>query len=114
MKDLLVKTDVLDEPQLLDTQTEFMPETESEPPKMYQIKMFHDEYTPPDFIKTILEHFFSMDADRAQQVMIEIQTLGEAICGVYTREIAEMKVSQVLTRAHEMGHPLQCIFEIAR
>lgn len=109
-----MKIEMLTESKPWGTQTEFKPETEIAPPKKYQVRMFHDDFTPPDFLKNILQELFNMEETRAQQVMIEIRSIGEAICGVYTREIAEMKVSQVLTRAHEAGHPLQCIFEVAR
>ncbi len=109
-----MKTEVITHIKHLGTQTEFEAETELAPPKMYQVRMLHDDFTPPDFLKKILEDLFNMEEARAQQVMIEIRTIGEAICGVYTREIAEMKVSQVLSRAHQADHPLQCLFEVAR
>ena len=80
-------------------------------PSMYKVVMFNDDYTPMEFVVEILEHFFAMGREKATQVMIKVHTQGKAVCGVYTRDIAETKAAQVNQYAKENEHPLLCEIE---
>ena len=77
-------------------------------PSMYRVIMFNDDYTPMEFVVEILETFFTMDRDKATQVMLTVHTQGKAVCGIFTRDIAETKVAQVNQYASENEHPLLC------
>src|SRR5690606_40003644 len=70
---------------------------------MYQVVILNDDFTPMDFVVVVLETFFTMDRERATQVMLHVHTRGKGICGVYTREVAETKVTQVneFSRTHQ-------------
>ncbi|WP_024460474.1 ATP-dependent Clp protease adapter ClpS [Marinimicrobium sp. LS-A18] len=80
-------------------------------PPMYKVVMFNDDYTPMDFVVETLEIFFSMNREKATQVMIKVHTQGKAVCGVYTRDIAETKAAQVNQFAKDNEHPLLCEIE---
>ena len=84
-----------------------------EEPPLYQVVMFNDDFTSMDFVIKVLIEVFGMDDIRAHQVMLEIHNLGQAICGVYVREVAEMKVSETMKMARVHDFPLRCIFELA-
>ena len=77
-------------------------------PSMYRVIMFNDDYTPMEFVVEILETFFTMDREKATQVMLTVHTQGKAVCGIFTRDIAETKVAQVNQYASENEHPLLC------
>ncbi|MET0814837.1 MAG: ATP-dependent Clp protease adapter ClpS, partial [Pseudoxanthomonas sp.] len=64
-------------------------------PPLYQVLLLNDDYTPMDFVVLVLQQFFAMDIEKATQVMLHVHTRGRGVCGVYTREVAESKVSQV-------------------
>jgi len=83
------------------------------PPPQYQVMLLNDDYTPMDFVVTVLQDFFAMDLDKATQVMLHVHTRGRGICGVYTREVAETKVAQVNEFARMNQHPLLCTMERA-
>jgi len=80
-------------------------------PPMYQVALLNDDYTPMDFVVSVLQIFFQMDHARATQVMLHVHTRGKGVCGVFTREVAESKVTQVneFSRSHQ--HPLMCTME---
>ncbi|WP_396586568.1 ATP-dependent Clp protease adapter ClpS [Bermanella sp. R86510] len=77
-------------------------------PSMYQVIMLNDDYTPMDFVIDVLTTFFAMDLEKATQTMLTVHTQGSAVCGVYTRDIAETKATQVEAYAEEHQHPLRC------
>ena len=77
-------------------------------PSMYQVIMLNDDYTPMDFVVEVLLRFFSMNEERATQVMLIVHTQGRAVCGMYTRDIAETKVVQVNQYSAACAHPLLC------
>jgi ATP-dependent Clp protease adaptor protein ClpS len=81
------------------------------PPKMYQVVMLNDDFTPMEFVVLVLQEFFSMDRDTATQVMLKIHLDGRAVCGVFTRDVATTKVDRVSDAAQQAGHPLQCVCE---
>jgi len=82
-------------------------------PPLYQVILLNDDFTPMDFVVVVLETFFSLDRERATQVMLHVHTRGKGVCGVFTREVAETKVTQVneFSRTHQ--HPLLCTMEKA-
>ncbi|MBI2993802.1 MAG: ATP-dependent Clp protease adapter ClpS [Gammaproteobacteria bacterium] len=82
-------------------------------PPLYKVILINDDYTPMDFVVHILEIFFSLDRQTATRVMLEVHTRGKGVCGIYTHEIAETKVSQVNAYAREHQHPLLCTMEKA-
>jgi len=83
----------------------------AKPPKMYKVLLFNDDYTTMEFVIEVLQRFFAMDQERAQQVMLKVHNEGSAICGIYSRDVAETKISQVTAFAQQHGHPLRCSME---
>jgi ATP-dependent Clp protease adaptor protein ClpS len=82
-------------------------------PPLYSVMVLNDDYTPMDFVVEALMRFFSMNLEKATQVMLHVHTRGRGICGVFTREIAESKVAQVNEYARMHQHPLLCTMEKA-
>ncbi len=82
-------------------------------PPLYKVVLLNDDYTPMDFVVSVLELFFSKPRDQATRIMLQVHTQGKGVCGVYSREIAETKVHQVNTFARENQHPLMCTLEPA-
>ena len=80
-------------------------------PPMYKVVLLNDDYTPMEFVVHILETFFSLGREKATQVMLHVHTRGKGICGVYTKEIAETKMSQVNDYSKQNEHPLLCSIE---
>lgn len=82
-------------------------------PPLYQVVLLNDDFTPMDFVVEVLQVFFAMNREKATQVMLHVHTRGKGVCGVYTREVAESKVTQVneFSRTHQ--HPLLCSMEKA-
>lgn len=77
-------------------------------PSRYQVVMLNDDYTPMHFVVEVLTVFFNMSEEKATQVMLAVHTQGKAVCGVFTRDVAETKVAQVNQYAAECDHPLLC------
>jgi ATP-dependent Clp protease adaptor protein ClpS len=84
-----------------------------EPPKMFQVVMLNDDYTPMEFVVLVLQEYFLRDIDTATQIMLKIHHEGRGICGVYSKDVAATKVELVQAAAKRAGHPLQCIMEAA-
>lgn len=82
-------------------------------PPMYRVVLLNDDFTPMEFVVEVLQTFFSMDHDRATQVMLHVHTRGKGVCGVFTFEIAETKVVQVNEYSRQHEHPLKCTLERA-
>lgn len=82
-------------------------------PPMYQVVLLNDDFTPMEFVVHILERFFSKDRAQATRIMLQVHTSGKGLCGIYVREIAETKVSQVNEYARGSNHPLLCEMEVA-
>ncbi len=80
-------------------------------PNMYRVLLLNDDYTPMEFVISILQSFFNKDTQEATQIMLQVHHNGVGECGVYTYEVAETKVSQVMDHARKNQHPLQCIME---
>jgi ATP-dependent Clp protease adaptor protein ClpS len=85
--------------------------TALKPPAMYNVVLNNDDYTPMEFVIEILERFFSMDIDKATQIMLKVHYEGKTICGTFSAEIAETKVAQVTLYSRENEHPLLCTME---
>ncbi len=86
----------------------------SGPPSMWQVVLLNDDFTPMDFVTTVLQTIFNMDYERATQIMLKIHTEGRGICGIFPKDIAATKVSEVTRYARQNQHPLQCIMEIQK
>ena len=82
-------------------------------PPLYSVVMLNDDFTPMEFVVHVLESFFSMDREKAVRVMLQVHTQGKGVCGIFSREIAETKVSQVNDYSRENNHPLLCTMERA-
>lgn len=80
-------------------------------PPLYRVVLINDDFTPMEFVVEILESVFGMERTRATQVMLEVHTKGKGVCGVYSHEIAETKVAQVMGIAEQHQHPLLCTME---
>ena len=85
----------------------------AKPPKKYQVVLLNDDYTPMEFVVDVLQRFFAMDELQASTVMLAVHQEGKGVCGVYSREIAEMKVQQVNGYSRQNKHPLMCQLEVA-
>jgi ATP-dependent Clp protease adaptor protein ClpS len=84
-----------------------------QPPSMYKVILNNDDYTPMDFVIDVLQRFFSIEFEKAAQLMLMVHHQGKAICGTFTAEVAETKVAQVMMYAREHEHPLLCTMEKA-
>ena len=82
-------------------------------PSNYKVLMLNDDYTPMEFVVLVLQRYFNMGTEDATRVMLQVHQQGVAVCGVFTYEVAETKVSQVMDFARENEHPLQCTLEKA-
>jgi len=82
-------------------------------PSMYKVFLLNDDFTPMEFVVTLLEQLFGMDREKATRVMLQVHSNGKGICGVYTYEVAETKVAQVSEYAQQHQHPLMCSMEEA-
>ena len=82
-------------------------------PSMYKVIMLNDDYTPMEFVVHVLERFFSKTREEATKIMLHVHQQGVGICGVFSYEIAETKVMQVMDCARQNQHPLQCTIEKA-
>jgi ATP-dependent Clp protease adaptor protein ClpS len=80
-------------------------------PSLYKVLLLNDDYTPMEFVVHILESIFGKNRDEAIQIMLHVHRHGVGICGVFTFEVAETKVAQVIEFARRHEHPLQCTME---
>jgi ATP-dependent Clp protease adaptor protein ClpS len=80
-------------------------------PKQFRVVLLNDDYTPMDFVVNILETIFRKSPSEAVRIMLEVHQKGKGVCGVYTRQIAEVKIAEVRERARSEGHPLQATME---
>lgn len=80
-------------------------------PSLYKVLLLNDDFTPMEFVVQILETFFNKGHSEATQIMLHVHRRGVGLCGVFTFEVAETKVSQVMDAARRAQHPLQCTME---
>lgn len=85
--------------------------TQTKKPALYKVLMLNDDYTPMEFVVLTLQQFFKMTIEDATRVMLAVHQRGVGVCGIFTYEVAETKVSQVIDFAREHQHPLQCTLE---
>jgi len=85
--------------------------TRTKKPSMYKVLMLNDDYTPMEFVVMVIEQFFGKSHEDAIQIMLHVHQKGVVICGVFTYEVAETKVTQVMDYARKNQHPLQCTLE---
>ncbi|MVW70609.1 ATP-dependent Clp protease adapter ClpS [Bordetella sp. 15P40C-2] len=99
-----------------DTQHDLVVEKETArtaPPPMYQVVLLNDDYTPMEFVVKVLQKFFRKNQEEATRIMLQVHHEGRGVCGVYPRDIAATRISQVAQYARQRQHPLQCIMEPA-
>lgn len=92
-----------------DVATKTRPRTQR--PSLYKVLLLNDDYTPMEFVVLVLQKFFSKSQEDATQIMLHVHQKGVGICGVFTYEVAETKVAQVIEFARQHQHPLQCTME---
>jgi ATP-dependent Clp protease adaptor protein ClpS len=80
-------------------------------PSLYRVLLLNDDYTPMEFVVHVLERFFNKDQGTAHRIMMHVHQHGIGECGIYTYEVAETKVTQVMDFARKHQHPLQCVME---
>lgn len=80
-------------------------------PSLYRVLLLNDDYTPMEFVIHVLERFFQKGRDEATRIMLHVHNHGVGECGVFTYEVAETKVTQVMDFARQNQHPLQCVME---
>jgi ATP-dependent Clp protease adaptor protein ClpS len=85
--------------------------TRTRKPAMYKVLMLNDDYTPMEFVVHVLERFFNKSRDESTRIMLHVHRRGVGVCGVFTYEVAETKVTQVMDLARQNQHPLQCTIE---
>ena len=80
-------------------------------PNLYRVLLLNDDYTPMEFVVHVLERFFQKGREEATRIMLHVHQHGVGECGIYTFEVAETKVTQVMDFARKHQHPLQCVME---
>jgi ATP-dependent Clp protease adaptor protein ClpS len=85
--------------------------TQTKKPSLYRVLLLNDDYTPMEFVVLVLERFFNKDREAATRIMLHVHHHGVGECGVFTYEVAETKVTQVMDFARKHQHPLQCVME---
>jgi ATP-dependent Clp protease adaptor protein ClpS len=89
--------------------TKTKPQTKK--PSLYRVLLLNDDYTPMEFVVHVLERFFNKDRETATRIMLHVHQHGVGECGIFTYEVAETKVTQVMDFARKHQHPLQCVME---
>jgi ATP-dependent Clp protease adaptor protein ClpS len=89
--------------------TKTKPQTQR--PNLYRVLILNDDYTPMEFVVHVIERFFGKDHEAATRIMLHVHHHGMGECGVFTYEVAETKVTQVMDFARKHQHPLQCVME---
>ena len=87
------------------------PRSKSKRPPLYKVMILNDDYTPMEFVVHVLERFFGMSSAQAFEIMLTVHKKGLAVVGVFSHEIAETKVTQVMDFSRRHEHPLQCMME---
>ena len=85
--------------------------TRTKRPSLYRVLLLNDDYTPMEFVVIVLERFFHKGREEATHIMLHVHQHGVGECGIYTYEVAETKVTQVMDFARKHQHPLQCVME---
>ena len=85
--------------------------TQTKRPSMYRVLLLNDDYTPMEFVVAVLRKYFNKGPEESTRIMLHVHQHGVGECGVFTYEVAETKVTQVMDYARKHQHPLQCIME---
>ena len=85
--------------------------TRLKPPPLYKVMLLNDDFTPMDFVVTVIQKFFGLDREQATRIMLKVHREGVGVCGVFPRDLAATKVEQVITYARQHQHPLACVME---
>ena len=85
--------------------------TRLKPPSLYKVMLLNDDFTPMDFVVTVIQKFFGLDREQATRIMLKVHREGVGVCGVFPRDIAATKVEQVIAYARQHQHPLACVME---
>ena len=96
-----------------ETSIKTKPKSKTKKPSMYKVLLLNDDYTPMDFVVSVLESYFSKSREEATEIMLNVHKKGVGLCGIYTYEVAETKATQVINLARRNQHPLQCHIEKA-
>ena len=80
-------------------------------PSLYRVLLLNDDFTPMEFVVHVLQRYFAKSREQATQIMLHVHNHGVGECGVFTYEVAETKVTQVMDFAKKHQHPLQCVME---
>lgn len=99
--------------EVVDIKSEEKTKVESKTPRMYRVILYNDNYTTMDFVVEILIAVFRKPAAEATRIMMDVHKKGKGVCGVYTHDIAQTKVNQVLHLARKNQFPLKCSYEEA-
>jgi ATP-dependent Clp protease adaptor protein ClpS len=83
----------------------------TEPPPMYQVILLNDDYTPMEFVVLVLQKYFGKGQEEAMQIMLTVHNEGRGVCGVYPKDVAATRITQVSQFARSRQHPLQCVME---
>jgi ATP-dependent Clp protease adaptor protein ClpS len=108
-KDLHMMSDKHDEDGYTAVITDVKPKTKR--PPLYKVLLLNDDFTPMEFVVMVLERFFGLNHAQAYEIMLTVHKKGLAVVGVFSHEIAETKVAQVMDAARQNQHPLQCTME---
>ena len=87
------------------------PRAKTQRPSLYKVRLLNDDYTPMEFVVHVLERFFNKNREDATRIMLHVHHNGVSICGIFTFEVAETKVAQVIEFSRQNQHPLQCTME---
>ncbi len=87
------------------------PKSKTAKPPLYKVMLLNDDYTPMEFVVLVLERFFGLNHGQSVEIMLTVHKKGLAVVGVFSYEIAETKVAQVMDFARRHQHPLQCTME---
>ncbi|HMV18083.1 MAG TPA: ATP-dependent Clp protease adapter ClpS [Zoogloea sp.] len=85
--------------------------TRIKPPPLFKVMLLNDDFTPMDFVVTVIEKFFGLDREQATRIMLKVHREGVGVCGIFPRDIAATKVEQVIAYARQNQHPLACVME---
>jgi ATP-dependent Clp protease adaptor protein ClpS len=94
-----------------DSGTAVLTRTRTKKPSLYRVLLLNDDYTPMEFVVRVLQRFFTKTIEEATEIMLHVHQNGVGLCGVYTYEVAETKVTMVMDFARKHQHPLQCVME---
>ena len=97
----------------MSTATETVTKTKIKPISLYQVLLLNDDYTPMDFVVQVLVQLFNKSEAEAEEICMNVHRNGRGVAGVYTKEIAETKASEVVRAARAHGHPLKAVAEEA-